>query len=167
MIKLWRSAAALALIVSSIALGATGYPLLEQPAPDFALHGFSGRNVRLSEHRGEVVVLAFWSTGCTPCWPQLRALDRSFATYRSAGLQVYGIGVDDDPAQAREFVARHRVGFEMLADPRKDVSRRYAVDNLPMAVLIDRSGLVRQVYREFGAQNEARYLRELRRLLNE
>ena len=167
MIKLWRSAVVSALIVTSIAAGAVGHPLIADPAPDFALHGFTGGNVRLSEHRGEVVVLAFWSTGCTPCKSQLRALDRSFATYRSAGLQMYGISVDDDQAQARDFVAAHRLGFEMLADPHKSVSRLYAVDNLPMAIVIDRSGVVRHVYRDFGTQSESLYLRELRSLLNE
>jgi len=152
---------------SALAWAVAAYSLLAAPAPDFALRAFGGGNVRLSEHRGEVVVLSFWSSGCGPCPAQLATLDRSFATYHSAGLQMYGIGVDDDAGHARDFAGAQRVGFALLADPDKTVSRMYQIDNLPMTVLIDRSGTVRHVHRDFGAKSEALYLQQLRALLNE
>jgi peroxiredoxin len=144
-----------------------GYPLIGEAAPDFALRAAAGGNVRLSEHRGEVVVLSFWSSRCTPCRTQLAALSRSLATYQSAGLAVYGVGVDDDPVQALAFARSTGVGFELLLDPAKAVSRSYQVDNLPMTVLIDRNGTVRHVLRDFSAASNGLYLRELRALLNE
>ena len=143
------------------------YALLGQGAPDFALHAVAGDNVRLSEHRGEVVVLNFWSSRCTSCRTQLAALNRSFATYRSAGLSVYGVGVDDDPVQAQDFARTARVDFALLLDPAKTVSRSYQVDNLPMTVLIDRNGTVRYVLRDYSAASSTLYLQQLRTLLNE
>ena len=143
------------------------YALIGQSAPDFALHAAVGGNARLSEHRGEVVVLSFWSSRCTPCRTQLTALNRSLSTYRSAGLAMFGIGVDDDPGQALEFARSAGVGFALLLDPGKGVSRSYQVDNLPMTVLIDRGGTVRNVVRDYSAENEELYLHQLRALLNE
>jgi peroxiredoxin len=143
------------------------YALLGQAAPDFALHAAAGDNVRLSEHRGEVVVVSFWSSRCTSCRTQLAALNRSFATYRSVGLAIYGVGVDDDPLQSREFARSAAVEFALLLDPAKSVSRSYQVDNLPMTVLIDRNGTVRYVLREYSAANSTLYLQQLRTLLNE
>jgi len=143
------------------------YGLINQAAPDFALHSAAGGNVRLSEHRGEVVVLSFWSSRCTPCRSQLSLLNRSLATYHSAGLAVYGVGVDDDPSQALQFAHSASVSFPMLLDPEKSVSRSYFVDNLPMTVLIDRGGTVRHVLRDYSAANESLYVQELRALLNE
>jgi peroxiredoxin len=169
-----RAGVLLRLCAAALVLGATAaapaqptYALIGQAAPDFALRASAGDNVRLSEHRGEVVVLSFWSNRCTPCRSQLAALDRSFQTYRSAGLSVYGVGVDDEPALALEFAHSTRVGFPMLLDPAKNVARNYAVDNLPMTVLIDRGGVVRHVLRDYSAANETLYLQELRALLNE
>lgn len=158
---------ALALLMASAAAVAADYPLIGQSAPDFALAGFSGYNVRLSEHRGEVVVLAFWSSSCSTCGSELAAINRSFATYRTAGLTAFGISVDDSRRHASEFVHAHRVGFQMLDDPAEEVSRLYAVDSLPMVVLIDRNGTIRDVHHDFGSQDEARYRAELRRLLDE
>jgi peroxiredoxin len=144
-----------------------GHPLLKTQAPDFALKAFAGNNVRLSEHRGDVIVLTFWSGGCGPCALQLATLDESFKTYQSAGLQMYGISVDDNAVREKRFAQAHDVGFTLLRDPKKAVSRRYQVDHLPMAVLIDRSGVVRYVHREFGPKGEELYLQQLRTLLNE
>jgi peroxiredoxin len=143
------------------------YPLIGQAAPDFALRAAAGGNVRLSEHRGEVVVLSFWSSRCTPCRSQLTALSRSLATYRSAGLAIYGVGVDDDAAQAESFAQRAGVDFALLLDPAKAVGRDYQVDYLPMTVLIDRNGTVRYALRDYSAANSALYLQQLRALLNE
>jgi peroxiredoxin len=170
----WSAAALLWAGMAALFAGATGrsqaqpaYALLGQPAPDFALHAAAGGNVRLSEHKGEVVVLSFWSSRCASCRTQLTALERSRATYASAGLALYGVGVDDEPARAREFARSAGVGFAMLLDPDKGVARVYEVDNLPMTVLIDRNGIVRRVLRDYSEASQALYLRQLRALLDE
>jgi peroxiredoxin len=174
----WSAGACTSVTVRLCALGLTlaaaagfaaepPYALLGQAAPDFALHAAAGDNVRLSEHRGEVVVLSFWSSRCTSCRSQLAALGRSLATYRSAGLSVYGVGVDDDPVQARDYARTAGVDFALLLDPAKAVSRSYQVDNLPMTVLVDRNGTVRYVLRDYSAASSTRYLQQLRTLLNE
>jgi len=166
--KSWRGVLALALLLGSgAALPAADYPLLASAAPDFALRAFAGANVRLSEHRGEVVLLTFWSSRCSTCAAQLAALNRTYLTYRSAGLQVYGISVEETEREAREFAGAHRTDFPLLFDPAEEVSRRYAVDELPMNVLVDRNGTIRDVQRDFAARDQALYLRELRSLLNE
>ena len=162
-----RCIAAATLTLVCLVANAQGFALLGQSAPDFALRSFGGSNVRISEDRGDVVVLTFWGSQCGLCRRQLDVLDRSFTTYRSAGLHMYGVSVDDDAAHARQFVAAHPLGFVMLEDPAKDVARLYQIDNLPMTVLIDRGGIVRHVYRDFGPRDEALYLSQLRELLNE
>ena len=149
------------------ASAASAYGLLGHEAPDFALHAVGGSNVRLSEHRGDVVVLSFWGSRCGQCRMQLAALNRSFKTYHSAGLQVFAVNVDDDQAGALEFAHTESLGFPMLLDPQKAVARAYLVDNLPMTVLIDRGGAVRQVHRDFSSKFEPAYLQQLRVLLNE
>jgi peroxiredoxin len=153
--------------VSTAVWAATAYSLIAAQAPDFALRAYAGGNARLSEHRGDVVVLSFWNSSCNPCGSQLEALDRSFSTYGSAGMQVFGISVDDNQLRAREFAQAHKVAFPMLADPDKLAARLYRIDNLPMTVLIDRNGVVRHAHRDFSPKSEAQYLEQLRTLLNE
>ena len=119
--------AALTPVVSA----AAGAPLVGRPAPDFVLPAAGGANERLSEHRGEVVALSFWSTRCSVCTPQLAALDELYARYRSAGLVALAVSVDDDPQRARDYAHSHPLRYPLLIDPAKAVGRAYAVDLLP------------------------------------
>jgi len=165
---LWSCLLATLLAASGVcSLAAATYSLLGRSAPDFALRAVGGPNVRLSEHRGDVVVVTFWSSRCAPCSTQLAALERSLRTFGAAGLKVFGVNVDDDQERARQFAAGQSVRFPLLLDPGKEVSRRYRVDNLPMTVLIDRNGSVRHVHRDYSGKADQLYLGELRTLLNE
>jgi peroxiredoxin len=141
--------------------------LIGKQAPDFALRSAGGANLRLSEHRGDVVVLSFWSSRCNTCRAQLAELDRLYATYRPAGFVVLGINVDDDPRAAAEFARAQAASFPMLFDPVKTTARRYDIDNLPMLVAIDRFGVVRWVRRDDRRSGVAEYTAALRRLIDE
>jgi len=147
--------------------GAQPYRLLGQGAPDFALKATSGTNFRLSERRGEVVVLAFWGSRCGQCGAQLAALSRIVNTYQSAGLAALAVNVDDNQAAAAQFAIAHPVGFPVLLDPGKQISRSYRVDSLPMVLLVDRGGVIRHAFRDYKSGNEAQYLEQIRPLLDE
>ena len=156
------------LFAASLAAGAAEkYELIGQPAPDLVARGLTGQNVRVSEHRGEVVVVSFWSGSCNTCRAQLEALDRIAKTYASAGLTVIGVNLDDNVARAEKFARAQDVQFQLLISTPENTGRDYRVDRLPMMVFVDREGVLRAAHREFKASDEAKYVRELRTLLNE
>ena len=135
-------------------------------APDFALPAATGGNVRLSEHRGEVVLLAFWSSHCSVCTAQLSLLGDLQTTYRSAGLVTLAVSVDDDMHRATRYAQAHPTRFPMLLDLRKGVSRAYGVERLPTTVLIDRRGRVRFLQSDDrGIDNS--YIAQVRELLDD
>lgn len=141
--------------------------LLGQRAPDFALKATSGTNFRLSELRGEVVLVAFWGSRCGQCPAQLAATSRLVDTYRSAGLSALAVNVDDDQRAAVEFALRHPVSFPVLLDPDKAVARAWQVDNLPLLLLVDRGGVVRHVHRDYRSGDEKSWVPRIRTLLDE
>jgi peroxiredoxin len=150
-----------------VAGAAEKYDLVGKPAPDLVARGLGGENVRISEHRGEVVVVSFWSGSCNTCRAQLMALDRIAKTYASAGLTVIGVNLDDDTARAEKFARSQDVQFQLLISAPANTGSDYRVDRLPMMVFVDREGVLRAAHREFKASDEAKYVRELRTLLNE
>lgn len=158
---------AAALLAPPALPAAARHPLLGQPAVDFALRSVAGTNVRLSEYRGDVVLLSFWGSRCGQCLPQLAAVDRLQSTYGSAGLVSLGVNVDDDQAAARAFASGRHLGFALLLDPEKSVARSYRVDALPLVVLVDRAGVVREVFRDFRSGAEDEYLARVKALLDE
>lgn len=149
------------------ASAAEKHELLGQPAPDLVARGLTGQNVRLSEHRGEVVVVSFWSGACNTCRAQLEALDRIAKTYGSAGLTVIGVNLDDNTLRAEKFARAQDVDFQLLVATAKSTGRDFRVDRLPMILFVDRAGVLRVAHREFKSRDEAQYVRELRTLLDE
>jgi peroxiredoxin len=135
-------------------------------APDFALPAVAGGNVRLSEHRGEVVLLAFWSSGCSICATQLDTLGSLQTTYRSAGLVTLAVSVDDDMNRALRYANAHPARFPLLLDRHKDVSRAYRIDRLPTMVLIDRRGRVRYLVADYRRTDNS-YVAQVRELLDD
>jgi peroxiredoxin len=157
--------AALAAGVTTSA-GAATLGLIGRNAPDFALPAVVGSNVRLSEYRGQAVIISFWSSRCSVCARQLMLLDRLYSTYRSSGLIVVAVSVDDDPVHAEQYARAHAGGFPLLLDSAKTVSRAYAIDRLPSTVLIDRSGTVRYWHGDDRA-DDASYITQIRALLDD
>lgn len=143
--------------------------LVGHPAPDFALRSLSGENIRLSEHLGEVVVINFWATWCGPCRQEMPALDELHAKYRLAGMTLLGVNIDDSTAaeRAAEMARALKVSYPVLFDDRKEVARAFDVSAMPLTVMIDREGVVRQVFEGFKPGQEKRYAEQLRELLNQ
>lgn len=136
-------------------------------APDFTLRSNAGRNLRLSEQRGQVVMVNFWATWCGPCKVEMPHLVRIYEKYRNAGFQLFGVNVDEDPKAAVALAARLGITFPVLFDSDKTVSRLYALDSMPTTVLIDRDGKVRHVHRGYREGVEVTYERQVRDLVKE
>jgi peroxiredoxin len=109
-------------------------------APDFTLRTLGGAPLRLGEQRGQVVLVNFWASWCGPCRQEMPQLNRLHDTYRSAGLVLLGVNVDDDPQKAADMARRQGLRFPVLLDSNKAVVRRYDLGSMPATVLIDRDG---------------------------
>lgn len=138
-----------------------------QPAPDFALKSSSGENMRLSEYRGDVVMINFWATWCGPCRQEMPLLDELYTRYQRVGFNLLGVNIDDDSRRAMKMIDELGVNFPVLFDARKEVSKLYEVEAMPVTVLVDREGNVRHVHHGYKPGYEEKYLDQIRSLLRE
>ena len=136
-------------------------------APDFALKSSTGDNMRLSEYRGDVVMINFWATWCGPCRQEMPLLDELYSRYNRVGFNLLGVNIDDDSRRAMQMVEELGVNFPVLFDARKEVSKLYEVEAMPVTVIVDRSGTVRYVHHGYKPGYEEKYLDQIRSLLRE
>ena len=136
-------------------------------APDFTLRSLDGRNLRLAEQRGQVVLVNFWATWCGPCKQEMPHLNRLYDKYRSSGFVLLGVNVDEDMRQASGTAAKFGLHFPVLLDADKSVVKLYDLNSMPATVLIDRDGKVRYLHRGYREGLEAAYEQQIRELVKE
>lgn len=136
-------------------------------APDFVLKSLAGKNLRLSEYRGEVVMLSFWASWCSDCRAQLAEINGIYSAYRQTGFQSLTVSMDRDRRDTSETMAALSLGFPVLVDANLEVSRLYDVESLPIVVLIDREGVLREVIHGYGQGSAQQYLQRVQALLTE
>ena len=136
-------------------------------APDFALKSSTGENLRLSEFRGDVVMINFWATWCGPCRQEMPLLDELYTRYERVGFSLLGVNIDEDSRRAMQMIEELGVNFPVLFDARKEVSKLYEVEAMPVTVLVDREGNVRHVHHGYKPGYEDKYLDQVRSLLRE
>jgi thioredoxin-dependent peroxiredoxin len=118
-------------------------------APDFALKDGEGREWKLSDNRGRVVVLLFYPGDETPvCTRQMCSVRDNWESYRETGAEVVGVSTDSVESH-QKFAEHHGLPLRLLSDPRGEVSRLYGAKSwLPgraarAVVVIDAEGTVR------------------------
>lgn len=136
-------------------------------APDFVLPSTDGPNVRLSEYRGEIVMLAFWASWCGACGAELERFAQVRDRYRDAGVALLAVSLDRDARDASDSARAMHAAYPVLHDADGEVGREYGVDSMPALVLIDRDGVVRDVFETLRRGRDEPYLARLRELLRE
>ncbi|MFY9269372.1 MAG: redoxin domain-containing protein [Candidatus Manganitrophaceae bacterium] len=123
-------------------------PQIGGPAPDFVLSDLDGKAVRLSDHRGKVVLLDFWATWCEPCKKALPEIQGIYEKYQENGFVVLGVNFGEKQKDAERMARQMGLTFPILTDQKVEVAERYGVTNLPVTFFIDPDGIIRE--RVFG-----------------
>lgn len=137
------------------------------PATNFTLKDADGNNVRLSEYRGQVVLINFWASWCGPCRQEFPLLDELHQKYQPMGFTVFGVNVEQERELAEKVLREIPVTFPILFDDQNQVSEEYDVDAMPATVLVDRSGEIRFMHRGYKPGYEDLYEKQVRALIRE
>lgn len=111
-------------------------------APDFTLTGANGQPVSLSSYKGKVVLLDFWATWCGGCKVEIPWYIEFFKKYRSQGLAVIGVSMDDEGMKVvRPFLIQKGIDYPVVIG-NDSLAKQYNLTSMPMTLLIDRNGKI-------------------------
>jgi peroxiredoxin len=116
-------------------------------APDFELETSLGETVRLSDLRGQAVLVNLWATWCPPCREEMRAIETVYQEYNEQGFTVLAVNMtyQDDSSTITQFVQEQRLTFPILFDQTSGMARDYQLRSLPSTYFIRRDGVISEV----------------------
>ena len=158
------------LLLCSLSLafsGPAGAASVVAPAPNFTLKSLGGKNLKLSEMAGNVVLINFWASWCGPCREEMPLLNDLHNKYQPLGFTVLGINVEDKADSARGFLKNFPVDFPILLDSSNQVSKLYDVVAMPTTVVVDRDGNMRYLHKGYKPGDEKKYQDMVKKLVRE
>lgn len=113
-------------------------------APDFELAALDGRRIKLSDLKGQPVLVNFWATWCPPCKAEMPLIIDAYRAHQAGGLRVLAIDTtaNDNVQDVKNFVAQHQMPFDVLLDVDDSVGGGWNTLGLPSSYFIDKTGKV-------------------------
>ncbi|TLN08520.1 TlpA family protein disulfide reductase [bacterium] len=114
----------------------------EEQAPelDFTVKKLDGSPVALSSLRGQVVLVNFWATWCTPCKEEMPLLQAYYDAHKEDGFVLVGINVSDDVEDAQAFISQYGYTFPVWSDAAGNVLIDLNMNGLPASLVVDAQG---------------------------
>jgi len=120
----------------------------------------------LPVQRGNIVYLDFWATWCLPCKKSMPFLNELHNTLSSRGFTVIAVNVDEDPEDAKKYLAKHPVDYPVIFDPEGKCPEKYQVMAMPSSYLIDQNGTIRDIHLGFRLSDREDIRTGITNLLN-
>jgi peroxiredoxin len=118
-------------------------PTGSSQAPEFQLNTLDGQTVRLSDFRGDVVLLNFWATWCGPCAVEMPYLQQVYEEWQGKGLVLLAVNIGDSADKVAAFMQDNGLSVPVLLDSDGTVATQYGIAGIPRTFLIDQDGIVR------------------------
>ncbi|SDH86386.1 Peroxiredoxin [Alteribacillus persepolensis] len=116
-----------------------------EKAPDFTLQTLDGKEVSLSDYRGERVLINFWATWCPPCRAEMPDMQKLYEEHDVNILAVNLTETEPGVQSVETFAEDFELTFPLLLDEEIAVANAYGVQPIPSSFFIDREGIVRQI----------------------
>jgi len=116
-------------------------------APDFTLQTSEGESYKLSELRGNAILVNFWASWCPPCRSEMPAMKRVYEDFQDQGFVVLAVNSthQDNLGDAIAFAQDLNLTFPILLDRDGTAGSSYAVRSLPTSFFIDPDGIIHDV----------------------
>ncbi len=124
----------------------SGPATVGREAPDFSFPTMEGQTARLSDYRGQVVLVNVWATWCGPCRMEVPDLVAAYQQYKDRGFTVLAVNQGEPREQVLAFAGHFGMSFPVLLDEEGHIRSHYPYRGIPTTFVVDREGVVRNIW---------------------
>jgi peroxiredoxin len=145
-------------------LSCKGKPEIGKNASTFALPSVNGGN-KMGVEKGKVVIVDFWATWCEPCKKSFPKYQELYVKYKSSGLEIVAVSVDDEKKEIPEFIKTYGAKFPVGWDEGHKIAECYKPPSMPSAFVIDKNGVIKHLHNGYHDGEEKELEKEIKALL--
>ena len=114
-------------------------------APDFVQKTPDGKDLKLSDLRGKIVLVDFWASWCGPCRRENPHVKKLYEKYKEQGFEVLGVSLDRTKASWEKAIEKDGLEWAHVSDLKgwkNEVAKMYSVSSIPHTILLDQEGRI-------------------------
>jgi cytochrome c biogenesis protein CcmG/thiol:disulfide interchange protein DsbE len=117
-----------------------------EPDADFTLATLEGNLISISDYRGKIVVVDFWSSWCTPCRTEAEILAETHKFWQNRGVEFIGVAIWDTEQSVRNFIDLYGIEYVNAIDTTGLTAVDFGVTGIPEKFFVDHRGnIIRKV----------------------
>lgn len=135
-------------LVSNIQADKTIYQVGDE-APDFELKQINKNNeletIRLSDFKGQGIMLNFWDTWCKPCEEEMPYMQELYPVYKEKGIEIIAVSLDNTELVVDRFIDKYDLTFPIPHDKTGEVRDLYKIAPIPSSIFINPDGEIQRI----------------------
>ena len=125
---------------------------------DFRVTTLDGRQLHLSDLRGSIVMIDFWSSWCPPCRAEAPTLAEAYKRWSQLGVEFVGISIWDDENEVRDFIKTYNIDYPNAIDEDGSIAVEFGVRGIPEKFFVNPQG---EIVRKVNGPNTSQSLDEV------
>ena len=125
---------------------------------DFQVTTLDGESLKLSDLRGSIVMIDFWSSWCPPCRSEAPILAEAYERWSELGVEFVGIAIWDNENDVADFLTRHGIDYPNAIDDDGSIAVEFGVRGIPEKFFVNPDG---EIVRKINGPNTAQSLDEV------
>lgn len=108
----------------------------------FTLKDLNGNQIRISDFRGKIVFLNFWTTWCPYCRVEMPSMEKLHKEMGDKPFAIVGVDLQESASKVKTFFKKYKLTFISLLDSKGTVGEQFGVRSIPTSFLLDKSGRI-------------------------